>query len=1107
MTISDRAIEYPRLVILASILICVVGLAAVFTLPKERTPRVKMPVITVAVPNPGADPVTNEREIIRRLESESGSLAGLRDRRGIISQAVHGAAVVQYIFDHDVDVATAKQEVESLVNRVKGQFPPNAQQDPGPIVSDIAFDDFPIIQVFVAGGLDGAQRRRIAERLENDILQISGIAAVDMFGGLEPEVQIDVDPHLMTLYGFSYEEIAAAVQRANMAMPTGSIEQGSGAEIRVRAQAKFRSIGEIEVVPLGVRDGKPILLGDVAEVYMGHKPIKSIARYAGEDAVVLLVRAKTDIDVLATANRIQHLVDQFVAAGGSEDTHIGTVRSQAREINFMISQLGTSAMYGTVLVFLILWIALGWRNASLIGIAIPFAILTTAAIMWFTKRSITPDLAINNMTLFAMILVIGMVVDGCIIVGENIFRHRELGQPPMLAARKGIHEVGPSLICAYLTTFAAFAPMFLVRGIMGDFLQLMPVVVLFALCAAMVVDHFLLPVLSMYWMRVPRARLREAMARHRQRRGLSPEQIEIADAEAAVARRPVARIYGHMIRYCLRHRLMVLVMAVVVAMTPVGLFVGGAIGFEFFPDGDVPVVEVQYELPLGSSMQGRTVEVGRQIEQAVLRSVRPEEWYRPSPGAPRVRPVTTIGDPGALNIYLDFEGGVGPEYGMVYVELELAENRRRSSHQIRQAIVEELPQIPGVITRVKVPAEGPPTGAPVVVRLLGQRQTSLEELAARAQDVERILRGIPGTYDVSSDYRLRPELNIEPDVVVAGLFGIDVAQITTSVNFALEGVQLGQVDFGTDEDIDLRMRNAQNYRDKVEDLINLPIRSPAGRIATLDQVAQVERQLTANSIYHSDRRRAVSIRAYLEEGVLVDTVKARLVAALRPDLTPGEQRRMVMHDDVLVSDASIVIEFGGENEIRDDALADLNIAMLVAFAAMMIILTIRFNSFVQPLIVLFSVPLSLVGVTIGLMLCGFYFSISAMIGVVALAGIVVNDAIVLVDFTNRMRRTGVPLDKAVVYAAQLRVRPIFLTTVTTIGGLLPLGLNLSGGGEFWQPLTTTIMFGLAFATLLQLFVIPLAYYTFASGRRVSLLDPANHPELSGRSRRETPQPA
>ncbi len=1083
MHISERAIELPRLVLVGAVLICAVGFAALFALPKERTPRVKLPVIVITVPNPGATPDANERNIVRKLEEElATSIDGLRQDGGILSQSIHGAAVVQLVFDHSTDVKDARQQVQTVVNRVENQFPQQAQTDPGPIVNDIAFEDWPIIQVVVAGGDDGAKRKNIAKRLKATIQKINGVAGVDLFGGIEPEIGIEINPHLMVHYGLTYEQVHDAVKRSNRDAPTGQIDTHDGTSRHVRLRPKLADLEAIEQVPIGVFNGKPVTLNNIADVVMGHKKLTSIARYGGEDAVVLLVRARTDIDILATTQAVQQFVDQFEPDDPA--ISLGTVRSQAREIGYMIDQLGTSAIYGTILVIIILWVFLGWRNAGLISLSVPFAILGTCGFMWLAKLTVMPDLAINNMTLFALILIVGMVVDGCIIVGENIYRHRQLGATPVGAAKQGIRQVGPSLICAYMTTFAAFVPMFVVGGVTGDFLKILPVVVLFALCAALLVDHFLLPVLSVYFMKVPANKAQDTHLEPGPSQTTGLSTLEIQNTRDILTRSRAVQVYSRMIGYALQYRLRVLGLAFIVTLMPIGFYAMGAIGVEFFPDSDYAAIEVYYELPLGSSMEKKTSQVGHVIEQAVLRAVRPREWYQPSPDSDRLKPVTTIGQAGALNIRLDAEHGAGPEYGMVYVELELAGKRKRTLEQIRRAIADEIPDMPDVIVDLRTPKEGPPVVAPVIIRVLGRQNASLADLAQHAELVEHLLADIPGAYDVKSDFRLRPEFVVTPDRMQAALFDINADQISSAINFALEGVRAGVVDFGGEEQIHLRIQNQQAERDQFKDLANLPLLSNTGKRVILEQVAAVDRAQNANVIRHHDQHRVVNIRCQVQDGVLVQNVLDQFQDAYATAA-------------ITMSDNAPDIRIGGENNMRNEAMSDLMIALMIALAVMLIVLVLKFNSFIQPLIVLSSVPLSLVGVFLGLMIFGMNFSVAAMIGVVALAGIVVNDAIVLVDFINRLRQSGLALDKAVVYAGQMRLRPIFLTTVTTIGGLLPLALNITGGGEFWQPLTVTIMSGLAFATLLQLFIIPLACYSLDRRHRASIFDPMHHPELAG----------
>ncbi len=1109
--LSEKAVEHPRLVILGSLLLIALGAAALIALPKERTPRVRLPLILVSVPNPGAQPLTNDVQIVRRIEDAAvGELDRLDDEGGVQSSAVYGAALIQFWFEDGVNVRDAEQDVRKVVDRIKGEFPERARVDPGPLVNDVDFESFPILQVFVAGG-DIERRFDLARELKDRLELLPGVAAVDEFGRRDREVEVLVDPERLAQLGLGVGDIERAVRSGNVDLPTGEIE-GQGLERRVRFEGRFESLDDIRRTPVANRQQGIIRLGDVAEVRLGFEPASSVARYGGRDAVVLQVRGQRDIDVRGTALAAQRIVDRFVAEKGlptdgasdaPDAAFVGYNRSQAREIQIMFDQLGSSAVFGMILVVLVLAVFMGLRNALLISIAIPFSLLVSAAFMLIAKATFAPDLAINNMTLFSLILVIGMVVDGALIVGENIHRNREMGRSPVDAAKVGIREVGQAVIIADLTTIAAFAPMYLVRGIMGDFMGAMPTVVIFALSASMLVDHFLLPVLSVYLLKVKPRSGQDAVAQE--------GQLDVGAMDRLVRRSRTMLLYGKAMRYALHHRLLVLTLAAMAVATPVLMATAGAIGFEFFPKSDNAQLDVYFELPLGSDMETSTLEVAKQVEAAVMRAVRPEEWQRASPESPRAQPTTTLGEIGALTTRLEAGQESGPEFGRVFVELALREKRDRDVWHIARAIERELPDIPGVRYDVNIPSEGPPSGADVLLRVLAADDVPLDRLAQRASEFEQLLKSLPSARNVRSSHRLRPQIRATPRRETAGFFDVSASDIGRALAFALRGVEVTDVDFGQDEKIDIRIRNVQNRRASLTDIRNLPIHTATGRVVSLDQVADIQRVAEPNEISRYDLSRSIAISADAAPGRIADDIRRELLQALGDRAAPAVEHASLLDRlrrffnpvaEVVYRDDEITVEFGGENEIRDEALADLTVALNASVVLMFAILVFQFNSFTQSFIILAAVPLSLIGVAVGLGSLGLNFSIAAMIGVVALAGVVVNDGIVLVEFINQLREAGVAKERAIVMAGQLRLRPVFLTTVTTIGGLTPLALNLAGGGEFWRPLTVSIIFGYAAATLLTLVLIPVAYYTFVPAQ-ATLLDPAKHPRFTTPAAGET----
>ena len=1046
MKLSEKAVDYPRLVVLAAVSFCLFGVVAIYKLPIERTPRVTIPKIIVAIPNFGASPETNEAEITRKIEDEIGQLEYVDYSA---SQSMYGSSMVSIDFLDKADIKEAKRDVQNIVDQIRHEFPSDAED---PIVDDITLAEWPVVQVVIYGSEDPMGLRKMAEDLQDDLEALPGVAGVDLFGGLEREVHVLIDPQVLNLYGLSYEDIASAIRSRNAEAPTGTIERAGGNDLRVRFEGKYPDVETIAQTPLANRDGKVVLLSDVAEVIDHHKRITTYADYSSCNAVALLVRGRTDINTIEVVDRIKKIVAEKNAQLGA-GVSIDTVLDSAWEIRQMIEQLGSSAGFGLMLVMLILTVAMGWRNAALIGVALPFSLVTGAALLLAAKNTIDDTLAVNNMVLFSIIVVIGMVVDGALIVGENIYRHVEGGRTPYDAAKIGIREVGPSVIAADLTTICAFVPMLFVSGTMGDFLGLMPITVAFTLTASMLVDHFLLPVLSRYWMRPPK-NMHEANGS-----SFNGVEIDLSHVDEVAAKSRVRRAYGRMMTYLFRHKWIVFTGAATGLALVVLVFGVGLIGFEFFPESDLGFIFIDFELPLGSSVH-RTRETARILEKPL------DDLRRR--GELRSEPLTVIGNPGANNLQMGQRANSGPEYGRINIELIRAKDRDRSTREIVAYLRETMPLIPDVRVFYEIPSEGPPVGYDIVVRVMGNKDTPLAELAQTATVIEEFLAKIDGAVDVDMDYKLRPETTVTPRPQVASLFGITSSMIVRATQFAINGVEVTEVDFGGTKDIDIRVRNVLHHRNDLVDLKNLPLRSPSGGYVTLEQVADVRRDQGPVQINHRDRVRVINVTAELASGALADDVFAELQASIEQGKEAGTPA---------LNRPDIRFEFAGENEERDQSMEDLKGAFVIGAVLILIILVTQFNSFSQPFMIMMAIPLSLIGVVVGLVVCGYHFSIASMIGIVALAGIVVNDAIVLVDFINKMRRAGLPLRKAIIQGGQLRLRPIFLTSVTTICGLLPLALNVAGGGEFWQPLAVSIMFGLAFATSLTLIVIPTLYYT------------------------------
>lgn len=1052
MKISNYAIDRPRLVVVVTVLVLLLAVYAGLNTPVQRTPAITKAVILVAIPYPDAQPSEAENEIARKVEEVLSELQGVDY---IASTNMRGSSVTQVIFLDDVDPTEARREVKDLVDRIRNELPVGREVQP--VVMEIDFDGFPLmlVNIMAPPGFDERALKQIAEDVQEQLTTVAGISNCQLFGGKEREIHVNVYPDRMTQYGISLQQLRQALSDFHAEVPAGAFNTGKF-DRTVRNEAKFRGVDDIREAIVSNTDGRIIRVRDIAEVLDTHRREKNLAQLDGRDCATIIVNKEADINTLGAARAVKAKVAELQ----EQYPHLkfSTTRDTSLEIWVMFRVLGSSALFGAMLVLVILAWTMGMRISILVLMAIP---LSTAVALVFLYAT---DVPISNMAVFSFILVLGMVVDGAIIVAENIHRHIERGAEPIDAAKIGIEEVGVPVLAADLTTIAAFLPMLLVPGIMGDFLGTMPKVVSVALFGSILVDHFLIPTLAARWYR----KQRPAFA---------------ADASDTVTERPrqelgfFTRRYAAALEFSLNNRLMILWWC--------GLAIWGAsllvrqIGFNFFPTGDRGQFTIHYELPLGYNIN-ETLAAAKRVTDPLA------DWE--STGVLSSY-VTSVGTSQGLATRLDDDPVNGPEFGQVMVELLPPMDRSINQREVIEDLRRRIQPLPGMKVRIKEAQDGPPGGSDVAVRLTGDDLDQLGALAGRLADH---LATIPGTTDAATDYRPdSPQLVIQPKPDVVGLFGLTEMQIARAVQTAIAGDTTIQITLD-DEDVNIRLQVAPEYQQHPADLTRLMITSPTGQRATIGELADIRRDMDLYAINRYERNRAVVAKCDVVAPLTPATVFRQLADDVLPELgfvaPTGVERSLegipktYLGTTTTLSEG-VKAEFVGENDERDKNFRYMLNSMIIAVVLIFAVLIVQFNSLRQSIIVMLTVPLSFIGVVIGMWACGFPFSLASFIGLVSLTGIVVNDAIVLVDFTNQARRRGVPVREAIIEAGVNRLRPVILTTITTIGGLLPLFLNISGGAEFWQPLTGAIVFGLAFATVLTLVVIPVCYslvYGFAS---------------------------
>jgi multidrug efflux pump subunit AcrB len=1063
MDLTGLAVDRPRIVIVFTALILILAIVAMFLIPVQRTPAINTAIVTIAVPFPGSQPTEVEDQITRKIED---ALQRLNNVDFIASTSMRGSSVTQIIFLDGQDSDEARNDVEHLVNEVRRELPMGREVQP--IINVIDFESAPIMLVTLSGppGFDERTLKQIAEDAQDELETVSGVANTQLFGGREREIHVTFNPDLLAAYNLTINDMRDALSGFHAEMPGGSLNS-SEFDLQLRSETKFRGVADIEKAVVAEREGRLIRIEDVAEVEDTYRRLINFAQLDGENSATIIVNKEANINTLAAARdikeRVAQLREQFPFIKFS------CTRDISADIGQMFNMLGSDAIFGTMVVLLILAWSMGMRIGLLVITAVPVSSAVALVFLYFGGY------AVSNMVIFSFIVALGMVIDGAIIVSDAIYRRLERGESPKEAAKNGAHEVAIPVFAADMTTIAAFVPMLLVPGIMGDFMGVLPVVVSMSLAGSLIVDHFLVPVLAAWWFR-----------------DFDVTQVKSAHGSSTSDRieriwAPFYRAYNAVLGWALKNRAAVMGTCACLVAWAACMLIFGFIGFIFFPPSDRGQFEVSFEMPLGYSIE-ETTKAAEAITEPLREMQKSGEI---------VHFVTAIGSTSGLASRLDSDPAAGPEFGRVMVELTAATTRKRHENEIIAELRKRIKVLPGMKYRIDQVEEGPPGGADVAVRFSGK---NLEQLGRIGRQLQEELQRQHGTVEARSDYRPdNPEIVIEPHPEVVGLFQMTEAEVARAIQTAILGDTTIELSLDN-EDVTLRLQADREHQQHVDDIANLMITSPKGRRATVGELADVRRGGGLFSVNRRDRRRAVVVSCDIDKqsDVIPNDIFAKLRSTILPNLGfhPVKGNSMAFLGTPNSDAEGVRATFTGENEEQAKGFNSLLRSMIIGVVLIAGILVIEFNSFRLAAIVMATVPLSFVGCVFGMWWCGFAFSLSVFIGLISLTGVVVNDAIVLVDFANEARARGLPLEESLLEAGNKRARAVMLTMLTSVGGMLPTFYNITGGGEFWIPLTGAIIFGLAFSATLTLIVIPVAYslaYGGSERRRLArlTLDAAN----------------
>ncbi|MXV72748.1 efflux RND transporter permease subunit [Candidatus Poribacteria bacterium] len=1054
MSIPKMSVNNPVLANMLMLIIIIFGLYAWINLPRELTPEIALQSATVTTLYPGASPEEVEKLVSAPIEDaieENVNKINL-----MLSNSSEGRSIISVDFEEMSDREFDK-ELENLRTAVEqvNDLPEEILEDPQVVELDVS-SGFPMLTIVVGGDIAESQMRDIAENLKDEILDIKNVASVRIAGLREREIWIEVDPDRLKAYQLPIAGVITALGASNLNLPAGTMELGN-TEFMVRTMGEFSNPDTIGETIIAVQPtGTPLRLSDVATVSDTYEEARTLSRISGKPSISLSVQKKTEGNTIALVAVLRELVEKrkIDLPEGAELTAVNDYSVILKE---RLGILETNAIFGLILVVLMLLLFIGWRNAVFAALGIPVAFMAT---FWFMSVA---GYTLSGVSLFGLILVVGIVVDDAIVVIENIYRHLETGESPKVAAIRGAQEVGWPVIAASLTTICAFGPLMFMSGVSGQFMRIVPIMAILVLIASLFEVFVILPAHVSEWgkAKLPEGRSRFDPIRRRSQSAFTlSARITGFFVWFATFFDLIRNRYVRILKVTIRYRYAFVGSVLLIGLIAcVGAFL--VLDKELFPGEDFPQFYVKAEMPPSYGMQETTAVIA-QIEAAA----------KTLPSSEVAAIVSNIGIHTPTSGLLE---GVtyGSNFGEVIIELTPKRQRTRGVDEIIASMRKETATVSGIEQLNYITQEGgPPQGQDVEVKVKGPR---FEQLTALAEVLKTTLTQMDGVYDIRDDFRTgKSELRIYLKPEKAYQYGLTTFQIAQTVRTAIEGAKATTYR-EADEAIDVVVKYEEDSLKNIAELNNLLIATPTGAIVPLKDVADITEEKGYSDIRRFDGERAITVSASVDRQKTTPfKVNQALISTFAnvETLYPGYQ-----------------LDFRGLfDEIRD-SFAELWKLFIVGLLLIYVVLGAQFKSFIQPIIIMFAVPFGMIGAMFGLLLSNATLSMVAMFGIVALSGIVVNDSIVLIDFINKYRERGYNKWYAILKGGSIRLRPIILTSLTTIFGLIPMAVGLGGKSPIWMPMAYTIIFGLSFATTMTLFVMPALYAITTDLRGLVLKNP------------------
>ena len=1019
MNLPNFSVNRPVTILMLFIGLILIGLISYQNLGLDLLPDLSFPMSAIIVSYSGVAPQEIENMVTIPLEEAVGTIQGVKK---ISSYSREGSSLVLMEFNWGTDMDVSALNIREKIDQIKGFLPDDASD---PMV--IKFD--PSLMPILVLGIDSEERdlQKLQEYAEDIIKprleRMEEVASVSINGGLDREILVSIDSDKLRSNQLSFSQVTAALAGENVNLPAGTLREGT-INFLIRTLGRFESTQDIEEILISNIRGKKIYLGDIAKVEDTFKERNSITYVNGKPGIMVSLQKESGKNTVTVAKRVfkeLEIIQKLLPA----DISIIPVFDSSDFIKKTISQVGWVALYGAIIAVFVLFFFLGNLSSTLIiSFAIPISLIFTFTLLYFS------NLTLNMMTLGGLALGIGMMVDNSIVVLENIFRYREFGTDIKESAFLGASEVGTAISASTFTTIAVFLPILYVQGIASELFRSMGYTITFSLLTSLLVALTLVPMLSS---KILRFKVKDNSS------STSKENlVQNSLSHGGRIFNFVREEYSRLISWSLRHRGIVFILAVIIFVGSIMLI--PFVGTEFMPSSDQGQFNINITLPTGTNLE-TTSEVVSEVEKIIL-------------GIPEIKSILTTAGEGSGGMGFSTEGG---NSGTIMVNLVEQNKRERNMAQIINELRQKIGNYPD--TQIKFSEQGFTfsSGSGLQIKISGD---SLDELENIANRILISISEVEGVHDLESSVEdVRPELHVNIDREKANLYGLNTAQIASTVHDALLG-RVASIYQEKGEQINIRIRLEEEDRNSIEKVENILISSSVGLQIPLKEIAEVTVGSGPKGIDRENQQRIVNV-----SGNISDRFLGKVIQDAQKKL-----EKLVLPEDYHY-------EFIGENKEMQESFLQLALALVLSIILVYMIIAAQFESLLMPLAVMFSVPFSLIGVILALLLADKSLNVLSYIGIIMLVGIVVNNSIVLIDYINQLRQKGMERKEAIILGGETRLRPILMTMFTTVLALVPMAIGTGEGAELRAPMAITIIGGLTSSTFLSLIIVPI-FYTF-----------------------------